>query len=99
MMGLEAFEQPPEHEVKLVHHKLGPSVRLRTPHCTPLWLPYHRVRAGKCDPGSKALKSEIRKFTERMKPHADAAAGARRHHCRENHSGLILSTRRHQVVR
>lgn len=98
MMGLEAFEQLlSEHEVKLgvlTQYKLGPFGLARE---LPIARRFgcHTIvcgAVGKRDSTGKALKSEIRKFTERMKPHADAAAEHGVTIAVENHSGQILST-------
>ncbi len=97
-MGLETFEKLlAKHGVKLgvlTQYKLGPfGLGPELPVARRFGC---RVIICGARGNSKAtgptLKAEVKKFTEEMKPHADAAAGHGVTIAVENHSGQILST-------
>ena len=97
-MGLEAFEELlTGHEVKLgvlTHYKLGPfglAPELPVARRFGCRVIVCGARGDRKATGP-ALKAELKKFTEEMKPHADAAAEHGVTIAVENHSGQILAT-------
>ena len=98
MMGLKAFEELlARHEVKLgvlTQYKLGPFGL--APELAVARRFGCRIivcgASGNRRATGPALKAEVKKFTEEMKPHADAAAEHGVTIAVENHSGQILAT-------
>ena len=98
MMGLPAFEELlSEHQVKLgvlTQYKLGPFGLISEFPVAKRFGCQIIVCGAAGDRAATGtdLRSEVRNFTERMKPHADAAAEHDVTIAVENHSGQILAT-------